>query len=76
MYEYFGTNADEVRYWIREMGLEFPILPDAHLDVLKKKYSYSYMERVDAEHSAVRFCTSWCTRPEHVDELIADIRAL
>jgi len=55
---------------------QFPILPDAHLDVLKKKYSYSYMERVDAAHSAVRFCTSWCTRPEHVDELIADIRAL
>ena len=55
---------------------QFPILPDAHLDVLKKKYSYSYMQRVDAEHSAVRFCTSWATTPENVDALIADIQAL
>lgn len=55
---------------------QFPILPDAHLAVLKKKYSYSYMQRVDAEHSAVRFCTSWATTPENVDALIADIQAL
>ena len=55
---------------------QFPILPDAHLDVLKQKYSYSYMQRVDATHSAVRFCTSWATQPENVDALIADIQAL
>jgi len=55
---------------------QFPILPDAHLAVLKQKYSYSYMQRVDAEHSAVRFCTSWATMPENVDALIADIQAL
>lgn len=55
---------------------QFPIIPDAHLDVLKKKYSYTYMQRVDAAHSAVRFCTSWATQPEHVDALIADIMAL
>lgn len=55
---------------------QFPILPDAHLAVLKKKYSYSYQQRMDAEHSAVRFCTSWCTRPEDVQALISDIQAL
>lgn len=55
---------------------QFPILPDAHLEALKQKYSYSYMQRVDAEHSAVRFCTSWATTPENVDALIADIQAL
>ena len=55
---------------------QFPIIPDAHLEVLKKKYSYSYTERVDATHSAVRFCTSWATQPENVDALIADIQAL
>ena len=55
---------------------QFPIIPDAHLEVLKKKYSYSYIQRVDAEHSGVRFCTSWATEPENVDQLIADIQAL
>lgn len=55
---------------------QFPILPDAHLAELKKKYSYSYQQRMDANHSAVRFCTSWTTMPEHIDQLIADIQAL
>ncbi|MBQ9952584.1 MAG: low specificity L-threonine aldolase [Clostridia bacterium] len=55
---------------------QFPILPDEHLAVLKKKYSYSYIERVDATHSAVRFCTSWATPVENVDALLADIQAL
>ena len=55
---------------------QFPILPDAHLDVLRSKYSFSYQARVDETHSAVRFCTSWATREADVDALIADIRAL
>jgi len=55
---------------------QFPILPDSLLNELKKKYSYSYQKRMDAEHSAIRFCTSWATREEDVDKLIADLRAL
>ena len=30
----------------------------------------------DAEHTAVRFCTSWDTRNEDVDALLADIASL
>ena len=55
---------------------QFPILPDAHLEKLKEKYAYGFWEKVDAEHSAVRFCTSWATKEEYVDQLIADIEAL
>ena len=55
---------------------QFPILPDEHLNRLKGRYSWSYMQRVDPTHSAVRFCTSWATKREHVEQLIADIRAL
>ena len=55
---------------------QFPILPDEHLAVLKKKYAYSDQQRMDAGHSAVRFCTSWATKAEHVQQLIEDIRAL
>ena len=54
----------------------FPILPDAHLDALRGEYAFSYQCRVDESHSAVRFCTSWATRPEDVRQLIADLRAL
>jgi len=55
---------------------QFPILPDKVLDELKKKYSYSYQCRIDAEHSAIRFCTSWATIEENVDQLIVDLKAL
>lgn len=55
---------------------QFPILPDAHLKVLREKYAFSDQQRIDPEHRAVRFCTSWATRPEDVDALIADIQAL
>lgn len=55
---------------------QFPILPDAHLAALKEKYAYSYQQRVDETHSAVRFCTSWATREEDVDALIRDVQAL
>lgn len=51
----------------------FPILPDEMLEKLGKKYCYSYQERIDAAHSAVRFCTSWATRREAVEELCRDL---
>lgn len=54
----------------------FPILPDAALEELGKKYSYSWQERVDASHSAVRFCTSWATGEDAVETLCRDIEAL
>ncbi|BBF41775.1 low-specificity L-threonine aldolase [Lachnospiraceae bacterium KM106-2] len=54
----------------------FPILPDRALAKLESKYSFAYQERVDATHSAVRFCTSWATKEEDVKTLIADIENL
>ncbi len=78
--------ADKLRDAIRSAGYPFlvesrtnqifPILPDTLLTKLDEKYLYSYDHRVDATHSAVRFCTSWATREEAVEQLIADILAL
>ena len=50
--------------------------PNFSREELGKKYQYSYERRIDDSHSAVRFCTSWATRAEAVEQLIADIRAL
>ncbi|HIS97231.1 MAG TPA: aminotransferase class I/II-fold pyridoxal phosphate-dependent enzyme [Candidatus Scatomorpha pullistercoris] len=55
---------------------QFPIVPDAALEKLAEKYSFSDWARTDEAHRAVRFCTSWATRPEDVDELTADIARL
>lgn len=55
---------------------QFPILPDEVLEKLREKYVFEFNAKVDDTHSAVRFCTSWATREEHVDALLADIKVL
>lgn len=55
---------------------QFPILPNAMLAALDEKYATSLISKVDAEHTAVRFCTSWATRDADVETLLADIAAL
>ena len=52
---------------------QFPIIPNEVLEQLGKKYSYSTWQVVDEHHTAVRFCTSWATKEEQVDQLIEDI---
>lgn len=54
----------------------FPILPDKILQELKEKFAFSYMNRVDVEHSAVRFCTSWATNEESVAALEKELKIL
>ncbi|HAN20614.1 MAG: threonine aldolase [Clostridiales bacterium GWF2_36_10] len=51
----------------------FPIIEDKILDKLSKKYTFSYWKRIDENHSAVRFCTSWATKETDVLALINDI---
>lgn len=55
---------------------QFPIIADAYLEKLKKNYSFSFWEKIDSEHTAVRFCTSWATKEEDVEKLISDIKKL
>ena len=43
---------------------------------LKETYSFSYWERVDECHSAVRFCTSWATREEDIETFAKDLTQL
>lgn len=52
---------------------QFPILDNETLRRLSEKFLFSVWQKVDDEHTAVRFCTSWATRPEAVDALLAEI---
>lgn len=54
----------------------FPVLPDAHLEQLADRHVWSVWEKVDQDHTAVRFCTSWCTTDEQVAQLAADLALL
>ena len=73
--------ADKLRDALVERGYEFlventtnqifPIMEDDKLEILKKDFGFTYQQRVDEHRSAVRFCTSWATKEENIDALIA-----
>jgi threonine aldolase len=73
--EAFAEKGYSFRY-DSQTNQQFPILPNSRLTELSKKYAYSFWERIDDNHSAVRFCTSWATKREDVEALIRDIRDL
>ena len=55
---------------------QFPILTRAQREKLGETYAFSFWQEVDEDRAAVRFCTSWATREEDVDALVADIGRL
>jgi threonine aldolase len=63
-------------YYDSPTNQQFPILTDGQMRKLSEKYSFSVWAHLEGGMTAVRFCTSWATRPEDVDELIADIQNL
>ena len=52
---------------------QFPIMPNSQLEQLKEKFSFEMWVPLDEEYSAVRFCTSWATKDEDVEALIAEL---
>ena len=52
---------------------QFPILPDSEMERLSADFKFSVWQKIDESHTAVRFCTSWATKAEAVDALIAAI---
>lgn len=55
---------------------QFPILQNCVIKKLSQNYSFQEWEKIDCDYTAVRFCTSWATKQEDVDRLIADIQDL
>ena len=55
---------------------QFPILTEEQICQFSKKYAFEYWTKVDHEHGAVRFCTSWATREDDVETLVQDIERL
>lgn len=55
---------------------QFPILPNKVLDKLKQNFEYSFWQKIDDNHSAVRFCTSWATDIKAINELTEAILSI
>jgi threonine aldolase len=78
--------ADQIRGTFDKMGVSylvpgttnqiFPILSDSFLDELSKNFMFTEMERVDENHRAVRFCTSWATTQENVNALCKELERI
>lgn len=55
---------------------QFPILKNADLEKLSEHFVSDFWCHTDEKHTAVRFCTSWATKPEDVDALVDAIHTL
>ena len=84
LYKEIGRNAIEtaavLKKGLQEKGYrfllesptnqQFIILEDTRLEELRKDVQFSFWEKTDASHTAVRFATSWATRMEDVQKLL------
>ena len=87
LYFKLSKHADEMAQIIRQACAEcrfeflydsptnqqFPIMPDDLIKQLEELYVFSHTKRLDHRRSAIRICTSWATRREDVEQLVADI---
>ncbi|MEO2203581.1 low specificity L-threonine aldolase [Paenibacillus pabuli] len=72
-----SLEAQHIRFLYESpTNQQFPILPDVLLEKLRSQYTFTFWEKVDDTHSAVRFCTSWATQQANVDALVRDIAQL
>ena len=84
LYYEISRNAIEIAETLKEAfkakGYDMPIdsptnqifvvLSNEQIGKLSAYVNFSFMDVIDDEHSLMRFCTSWATDPEEVQELI------
>ena len=71
--------SEKLKEILREAGLDFHletptnqqfvILDNARIDELRKKVGFEFWEKYDADHTVVRFATSWSTTDADLEEL-------
>ena len=85
LYERISRNAivaaDRIRAALREKGYRqmfenstnqiFVVFSNEQCAALGENVSLSFWEKYDEEHTILRICTSWATKEEDVDALIA-----
>ena len=67
-----GLAAKGYRFYMESPTNQvFPILANSQLEALEGKAKFGFWEKFDDSHTVVRIATSWATRMEEVEELIA-----
>ncbi len=65
-------RAKNYRFFIETTTNQiFVILPNTQIEELSKSVIFDFWEKYDAEHTVVRFASSWSTADADVDRLIA-----
>ena len=81
-----NVQAMKIKQAFSEKGIEFlieswtnqqfPILTQKQDEALREKFSYELWQPMPDGNRAVRFCTSWATSDEAVDELVKAVKDL
>ena len=71
----FGGKG--IPMWIQsQTNMQFPILTKEQQRILMEKYVPEFWCKYDEGRDVVRFCTSWATKEENVEQLCKDIEEL
>lgn len=90
LYDRMGRHAigmaQELTKGLKELGCRFMqepetnqifiILPDESAAKLAKSFGYEFWEKTDEHHTAIRLCTSWATKREQIESLLAALKSL
>lgn len=78
-----NVMADKIRECLRKLGFKFLletptnqifiIIENSRMEKLAQKVGFEFWYKVDEQHSAIRFCTSWATTQENVELLIKSL---
>ena len=49
------------------------IVEDQKLQELEQQFLFNHEMRYDENHMVIRICTSWATKEENLEKLLADI---
>lgn len=77
--------AEKIQTKLSELGAEFTVasptnqifvaVPAETVKKLSEKYAFESMGKIDENTDIIRICTSWATKEENVDMLLADFEA-
>lgn len=54
----------------------FPVFPNRLAEEINKRYLTTFQCRPDEEHTCLRFCTSWATSAEAVEDFVKDFEEI
>lgn len=84
LYDKISKETNEKAYRLRDglkdLGIrmlsnsstnqQFPIIENSLLNQLDAYVTYEYVEAIDINHTAIRFCTSWATKIEDIQFIL------